>query len=82
MTQSQDPKPLPCGNHRLVCACICGRRVPDRELVELIAPPACPACGLSVRVWLVYRIGWFSHLRAWFDLYRWKKRRARLYDHG
>lgn len=76
---SADPKPLPVGTHRLVCACICGRRVRERDLVELITLPPCRDCGSTVRVWMKYRVSWFARLSAWWQLYRWKKRRKRLY---
>ena len=74
-----EPKPLVPGRYHMVCSCVCGRRVPDRELVALIHPPPCPDCGSILRMYEPTPVGWLTQLRAWLELRRWKKRRAGLY---
>ncbi len=66
-------KPLPAGT-RLVCTCVCGRVILRRELFALIAPPACPDCGSSLRIWERCPATWLDKLIAWFRLQCWKLR--------
>lgn len=66
------PKPLPAGI-RLRKACVCGRRIPEREQFALVAPEPCPECGSILRTWERQRAGIVARLVAWIKIYRWKK---------
>jgi hypothetical protein len=72
------PKPLP-ATTVLRCACAgCGRRIPQRELVALIAPPKCPECGSILRAWERTPPSLFACFRAWYQLRQWNRRKAKL----
>lgn len=72
------PKPLP-ATTVLRCACAgCGRRIPQRELIALIAPPKCPECGSILRAWERTPPSLFACFRAWYQLRQWNRRKAKL----
>ena len=71
-----EPKPMPAGKTRLVPACVCGRRIPQSELIALDVQPRCPDCNDTLRIWVPIRVGCWARIKAWWQLRQWKKRRA------
>lgn len=71
-----DPKPLPPGRYRMVCSCVCGRKIPDKELIEMLRHKACPECGKTMRHYEPYPVGWVTRLRYWWNLRQWKRRQT------
>jgi len=76
---SSNPKPLPAGNHRLVRICTCGRIIQPGEFRTWISRHRCPDCYGYTWVWWKRPVTHIERIRAWFELWRWKKRRQKLY---
>lgn len=77
-----ETKPLPAATRLVVTCKGCGRIIPRREQIDLLAVPECPNCECTGRKFERIPAGWVARLKAHFRLMRWKKAQKGMVKHA